>query len=107
MVSEDFYIEKYIADADDASACLRILQDNFNLFKILQKHLLLNQVDEEDSDYDEYDATAINSAKYPYIDWEQIWQYFGDMNDIVKAESHKLKEDTVQDHYLCAMRNDE
>ena len=39
LLSEDFYVEKYIRNAHDAASCLRILEENFNLIKVLHKHL--------------------------------------------------------------------
>lgn len=54
---DQFLISKYIRCPVDAGNCINCMIDNYDVIKIYQKHL------------------QFGSLKYPYIDWQRIWQY--------------------------------
>ena len=64
--SNDFIVAKFIRDPIDAEKSLNILQENFDIIKIYQKHLMYN------------------SEKHPLADWKRVWYHIETINTAKK-----------------------
>jgi len=48
----------------------------------------------------------LQSPRYPYIEWNRIWQWIEEINDAIKREGQKLERAKIENQFIRSARND-